>query len=66
MVKNKAVKEKAVRAVKFALLMEIDQYILQLKRLDPDPLGTETQLLADAEIEVLNLIKDTIDTLKVK
>lgn len=66
MVKNKAVKEKAVRAVKAALLVEIDQFILLLQRLDPDPLGTETQLLADAEIEVLNIVKDIVNTLKVK
>lgn len=65
MVKDKTVKEKAVRAVKAALLLEIDQFILLLKRQHPDPFGTESQLLAYAEIEVLNIVRDIVDTLKV-
>lgn len=72
-VNDKAVKEKAVRAVKAALLLEIDQLILEidqlillLKQLDPNPLGTESQLLAHAEIEVLNIVKYIVNTLKVE
>lgn len=66
MVENIAVKEIALRSVKSALLLEIDQLIVALKRLKPDQTGTTTQLLAHSEIEVLNHVKDIVDNLEVK
>ena len=44
---------------------EIDKIIDGLKRnCNPDPLGTIDDMLADAEIETLELVKTTIDEMK--
>ena len=48
------------------LVAEIDEIVKALRRQKPNPFGSETQCLADAEIEVLNLIKGIIDTLETK
>ena len=44
---------------------EIDKIIEGLKRnCNPNPLGTIDDMLADAEIETLELVKTTIDEMK--
>ena len=52
---------------KAAVLAEIEKVISGLRRnCNPNPLGNRQELLAAVEIEALNLIKDSLDTHKVK
>lgn len=52
---------------KDALVAEIEKVISGLRRnCNPNPLGNMQECLAAAEIEALNLIKDSINTLEVK
>lgn len=52
---------------KAAVVAEIEEVISGLRRnCNPNPLGNIQECLADAEIEALNIIKDSLNTLEVK